>query len=217
MLDWNSVDTVLLDMDGTLLDLHYDNHFWLEHLPRRYAEIHCIPEPQAQRQLHAQIAARRGTLEWYCLEFWSRQLKLDVAAICREIEERIALRPQAPDFLRSLRDMRKRVWLVTNAHPLGLGHKLERTGIEPWFDGILSSHDLGHPKESAHFWPALRAELGFDPARTLLVDDNRSVLAAARNYGIAQLLCIRQPDSRGPLQEIPDFAAIHHFDEIVAI
>ena len=24
------VDTILLDMDGTLLDLHYDNHFWME-------------------------------------------------------------------------------------------------------------------------------------------------------------------------------------------
>ena len=27
MIDWTSIDTVLLDMDGTLLDLHYDNAF----------------------------------------------------------------------------------------------------------------------------------------------------------------------------------------------
>ncbi|HBT55971.1 MAG TPA: haloacid dehalogenase, partial [Pseudomonas sp.] len=33
MLNWNAIDTVLLDMDGTLLDLHFDNHFWLEHMP----------------------------------------------------------------------------------------------------------------------------------------------------------------------------------------
>ncbi|MEC7663678.1 MAG: haloacid dehalogenase, partial [Pseudomonadota bacterium] len=24
-LDWQNIDTVLLDVDGTLLDLHYDN------------------------------------------------------------------------------------------------------------------------------------------------------------------------------------------------
>ena len=40
MLDWQDIHTVLLDMDGTLLDLHFDNHFWLEHLPKRYAAIH---------------------------------------------------------------------------------------------------------------------------------------------------------------------------------
>ena len=36
-VDWESVDTVLLDMDGTILDLRFDNWFWLELIPRRYA------------------------------------------------------------------------------------------------------------------------------------------------------------------------------------
>ncbi|MEC8348362.1 MAG: haloacid dehalogenase, partial [Pseudomonadota bacterium] len=27
-LDWQNIDTVLLDVDGTLLDLHYDNFVW---------------------------------------------------------------------------------------------------------------------------------------------------------------------------------------------
>lgn len=217
MLDWQDVDTVLLDMDGTLLDLHYDNHFWLTHLPRRYAEIHDIPLAQAEEQLGAQIDARRGTLEWYCLNFWSRELKLDIVTILREIEDRIALRPQTESFLEGLRQLNKRVFLVTNAHPEGLAHKLEITGIDRWLDGIVSSHDLGHAKESGHFWAALRQQIDFDPLRTLFVDDNESVLAAARDYGIAQLLCIRQPDSHGPLREIADFPAIHQFDEIMAI
>ena len=29
-IDWQSIDDVLLDMDGTLLDLHYDATFWLK-------------------------------------------------------------------------------------------------------------------------------------------------------------------------------------------
>ena len=33
MLNWSKIDTVLLDMDGTLLDLHYDSHFWLNVIP----------------------------------------------------------------------------------------------------------------------------------------------------------------------------------------
>lgn len=217
MLDWQDVDTVLLDMDGTLLDLHYDNHFWLSHLPRRYAEIRGIPLQRAQSQLLEQIDAHRGTLTWYCLDFWTRELDLDITALLREIEDRIALRPHTESFLEGLRAMGKRIYLATNAHRSGLQHKLEITGIDRWFDGLVSSHDYGHAKESQHFWRALQAEIDFDSARTLFVDDNQSVLAAAQEYGIRHLLCIRQPDSRGPLREITDFPAISHFDEIIGV
>ena len=47
-LPWSDIDTVLLDMDGTLLDLHFDNHFWLEHLPQRYAELHGVSRAMAE-------------------------------------------------------------------------------------------------------------------------------------------------------------------------
>ncbi|WP_444889133.1 GMP/IMP nucleotidase [Microbulbifer sp. DLAB2-AA] len=217
MLDWRSIDTVLLDMDGTLLDLHYDNHFWLDHLPKRYAEVHGLDPERAQIELQREIDARRGTLEWYCLDFWAETLKLDILAILREIEERIALRPHTEAFLQGLRQLRKPTYLVTNAHRHGLDHKLQITGLEPWFDDIISSHDYGHAKESGNFWHALREEVAFDPERTLFVDDNQSVLAAAQDYGIAHLLCIRQPDSRGPKRQISDFPAIHHFDEIMSL
>ena len=40
--DWENIETVLLDMDGTLLDLHFDNHFWLQHVPVCYAEKHGL-------------------------------------------------------------------------------------------------------------------------------------------------------------------------------
>ncbi|WP_193162978.1 GMP/IMP nucleotidase [Microbulbifer hainanensis] len=215
MLDWSRIDTVLLDMDGTLLDLHYDNHFWMEHLPLRYAQANGIDLVEAQALVTRLTDELKGTLDWYCLHYWSDALKLDVPAIYREIEERIALRPHTDAFLRSLRSMGKRTLLATNAHPDGLGHKLQITGIDQWLDEIISSHDLGHAKESSLFWHALQERQPFDPGRTLFVDDNLQVLGAARDYGIAHLLCIRQPDSRGPLRDIAEFPAIHHFDEIM--
>ena len=215
MLDWSRIDTVLLDMDGTLLDLHYDNHFWMEHLPLRYAEANGIDVAEARALVTRMTDEIKGTLDWYCLHYWSDALKLDVPAIYREIEERIALRPHTDAFLRRLRTMGKRALLVTNAHPDGLDHKLERTGIDRWLDEIVSSHDLGHAKESSLFWHALQERQPFDPGRTLFVDDNLQVLTAARNYGIGHLLCIRQPDSQRPAREIADFPAIHDFDEIL--
>ena len=41
MINWKNIDTVLLDMDGTLLDLHFDNHFWQTFVPLRYAQQHA--------------------------------------------------------------------------------------------------------------------------------------------------------------------------------
>lgn len=213
--DWNTIDTVLLDMDGTLLDLHFDNFFWLEHLPRRYAELHTTSAAQARDHLGAIFAAQRGTLNWYCLEYWSRELQVDITALKREVQHLIAIRPHVEEFLRRLRNGPWQVWLVTNAHRDSLDLKMERTGLQHWFDRMISSHDLHAPKEDPAFWLQLHAAHPFEPARALLIDDTASVLETARNFGIGQLLTLWQPDSQQPRRPHGDYPGFLHFDEIM--
>lgn len=213
--DWSVVRTVLLDMDGTLLDLHFDSYLWKQHLPVRYAEHHGIPAEEASALLVARIRAEEGTLNWYCLDYWTRELGLDISLLEGEVSHKIALRPQAEDFLRAMRRRGLRMVLATNAHRRSLALKLQRTGIGPYFDAIVSAHDFGHPKEHVGFWRRLRAATDFDPASTLLVDDNPQVLRAARDFGIRQLLAVAEPDSRGPRRRHPDFDAIDNFRDIL--
>lgn len=217
MIDWPRIDTVLLDMDGTLLDLHFDNHFWLHHLPRRYAEIHGLPADEARARLIARFEAERGTLNWYCLQYWARELDLDIVALKREVQHLIAERPWVREFLGGLRAAGKRVILITNAHRDSLNLKMEHADITPWFDRMFTAHDFGHPKETQAFWHALHTREPFDPARTLFVDDTPSVLEAAHRYGIAHLLTLLQPDSQGPMRrrEEQHYPGIHHFDEVL--
>lgn len=215
LIDWNDIDTVLLDMDGTLLDLYFDNFFWLEHLPRRYAEHHATSEVEARAQLHALFAAQRGSLNWYCLDYWSRELQLDIRALKREVRHLIQIRPHVEEFLHRLHNSPRQLWLVTNAHRGSLDLKLERTGIGRWFDRVISSHDLRAPKEDPRFWAQLRALHPFDPARTLLIDDTASVLKSAHGFGIRHLLTLLQPDSRQARREQCDYPGILHFDEIM--
>lgn len=214
-IDWNILDTVLLDLDGTLLDLHYDNYFWLEYVPMRWAEQNGRTEEECRQHLHLTYDEIRGTLEWYCLDYWSDRLQLDIVALKKEVQEKVALRPDAENFLLFLSKLGKQVILVTNGHRDGLEIKLSATGIAKQFDHIVSSHDFRVPKEQQPFWQQLQQQHPFDLRRTLLVDDNESVLHSAKTFGIRGLLQILQPDMQQPARLAKDFPAIQHFSEIL--
>ena len=211
MLDWSRIDTVLLDMDGTLLDLHFDNHFWLEHVPRRYAEARGLTQDVAKRELYNRYQDVLGTLDWYCLDHWSRELELDIALLKQEVDHLIQVHPHVPDFLSALATAGKRRVLVTNAHQKAIALKMEKTQLAGHFDRIVCAHDLGLPKENHDFWARLHAILPFDPKTTLFVDDSLPVLQSARAYGIVNLLAIERPDSRQPERLIDDYPSVADF------
>ncbi len=214
MINWTKIDTVLLDMDGTLLDLHYDNHFWMTHLPERYASINNISIEESERKLHTHIMELEGTLNWYCLDYWSQSLGIDVPAIKKETQHKIQERPHVNDFLQALKKNHKAIYLVTNSHPAGIEIKFTQTNIAAFFDEIISSHQFQAPKEELAFWHALSKHISFDPERTLFIDDNVSILNTAVDFGIKHILGIHQPDSQKQ-RLLTDVPAIHHFDEIM--
>jgi len=217
MIAWDRVDTVLLDMDGTLLDLHFDNHFWQEHVPRRYAERHALEVATARAELSARYKRVEGTLDWYCVDYWTRELDLDIAQLKREVAHLVALRPDALDFLAATRARDKRLVLVTNAHRKALAIKLDRAPIADYFDRIVCSHELSSPKERIEFWERLQNVEPYNAAASVLIDDSLPVLRAARSYGIAQLIAVKQPDSRLPERPPAEFPAILNLAELMSV
>ncbi|MEP6546287.1 MAG: GMP/IMP nucleotidase [Gammaproteobacteria bacterium] len=214
-VDWSAIDTVLLDMDGTLLDLRFDNWFWQELIPRRYAAVYGLGLAESQLLLAPKFIEVRGTLQWYCIEYWSRELNLDIGGIKREALSEVGFLPGAEQFLCKLKDSGKRRVLVTNAHPRTLAIKDERVALTQYFDACYSTHRFAVPKEHAAFWPALKAEEGFLPERTLFVDDSLSVLDAARDFGIGWLRAVRRPDSGKPPQHTGDYAAVDRVADLM--
>ena len=213
---WDRVETILLDMDGTLLDLYFDNHFWLEHVPVQYAHANNISEQQAQAELKQQYSAARGTLDWYCIDYWSRQLQLDIRQLKRNLAHMIAIRPGVSEFLETINASDKRVVMVTNAHPATVEIKLEQTGIHHHFDRLLNAHDIGLAKEQPGFWQRLAEVEPYNRQTSMLVDDNLEVLHSAHDYGVEYCFGILQPDSRQQQVNDSAFAVIDDFTEFVA-
>jgi len=216
LVNWQQVEWVLLDMDGTLLDLSFDNFFWREHLPQRYAEKHGLELEQALAELEPRFTAIQHTLPWYCTDHWSRETGLDVAALKREIRDRIGVIPGIEEFLQAVQRSGRKLWIATNAHRDSWQLKLEHTGLGAYFERVISSHDFGYPKEDLRFWQALQAQHPFDPARTLFADDSMPVLSAAEAYGIKQVIGIRKPDRNLPERPIPSMRSVATLAELTA-
>ncbi len=215
-VDWSRIDTVLFDMDGTLLDLHFDNRFWRELIPREY--IRCQPDdPEcARRRLEDEMQRVRGKLEWYCVDHWTRFTGLDILGLKRELAHHIALKPHADALLAALERAGRRRVLVTNAHPQVYAFKHRLTRIGDRLDTIVSAHDLDCAKEEAAFWERLQRVAPHDPERTLLVDDNLLALASAAGAGIAELRGIRYPDERGEPMHSEDFVLLESLADLMS-
>jgi len=214
-VDWKKIHTVFLDLDGTLLDLHFDNHFWLEYVPIHFADKHNIAVDDAKQRLSNLYGEFGGTLNWYCVDFWTKRIGLDIRSLKEDVSHKIAIRPQAEEFLQMLNTMGKHVVLVTNAHEASISIKMRKTELDKYFHRIISSHQFGMAKEEPGFWKKLNEAEPFEKSSTLFIDDNLTVLRSADDYGIEHLRAIRLPDSQGAEIVTKDYGVINNYLDIM--
>lgn len=215
-IHWHNIDIVMFDMDGTLLDLAFDNLFWQHTVPQAWAQANQHSLEAAKQILYPTFKAQEGSLNWYSLPYWSDTLQLDLTQLKKQIQAHISLRPHALHILQQLKAAGKQLWLVTNAHPIVLEIKMQETGIQHFFEHLISSHDLGFAKEQAGFWQQLEQGFNFHKQRSLFIDDSEPVLHAAHHYGIAHLYSIIQPDS-GQAKRLPQQLKFPALDQLTEL
>jgi putative hydrolase of the HAD superfamily len=208
------IDYVLLDMDGTLLDRYFDDYFWEHLVPEKYAELKNISFGRAKEELMAKYKRHEGTLNWTDIDFWSRELDLDIPALKEQIRHLIDVHPHVEDFLSEMRRHKKKVYLITNAHFKTVDIKFKKTGIGKYFDRVVTSCEIGFPKEELEFWRRTEQLLGFDKEKTVFIDDTEKILHTARKFGIKHLLLKARPSSRAGIRKT-EFQSIKDFDELL--
>ena len=212
---WSQIDTILLDMDGTLLDKYFDDHFWEEYVPKIFADTNSLSEEEARKILLQRYRKVESTLQWCDLDYWSEQLGLDIPELKCKVDHLIKVHPYVIDFLDYARSINKNVYLVTNAHSKTLDIKMQKTALASYFDRIVCAEEIGFAKEQPEFWQHLEDHLGYNKKRTLLADDTAKVLHSACHYGMGFLIYVARPSSRIPVNFSPDYASITYFNELI--
>jgi HAD superfamily hydrolase (TIGR01509 family) len=211
----NEIRYVLLDMDGTLLDKYFDDYFWEHLLPEKFAEKKNISFGKAKEELLKKYKAHEGTLNWTDIDFWSREVEIDIPALKEQIKHLIEVHPHVEDFLTILKRQKKKVFLVTNAHYKVLDLKLKKTEIGKYFDEAITSFEIGYPKEMIEFWEKAQKRLGFEKEETLFIDDTKAVLRTARKFGIRYVLYKAYSSSKAEKGTSREFLSIHDFRELM--
>lgn len=214
-VDWSQIDDVLLDMDGTLLDRHFDNFFFEEELPRRYAALHRLSFEESRKRLMAMYRSVEGELAWTDLNYWTRRVGIDVVAMHKELDHMIGFLPGAEEFLRHLQQLGKRVTIITNAHSTGVSVKISKTGLDRYVDRIVDAFEVGYLKMRPEYWPNCQRLLGFDPKRSLFMDDDDGCLTAAKAFGVAHLVHSAKSSSQLPPAPLPQFFSVTGFTPLL--
>jgi len=213
--DWADIDTVLLDMDGTLLDKHFDDYFWEQYVPEHYSLQHDLSIDDAKKELLERYQNVENTLCWTDLDYWSEQLDMDIPGLKTGLNHLIAVHPYVGEFLRFCRKNKKKIFLVTNAHPKTLSIKLEKAEIGHLFDRIVCADEIGLAKEEGAFWSRLEQLLGFNKSTTLFADDTEKVLHSAQGYGMGQLIFVARSSSKKPVEYSSRYPSIEYFIELI--
>lgn len=214
-LNWDDIDDVLLDMDGTLLDRHFDNFFFEEELPRRYALLHGLTHEGSRDRLMAMYRSVEGELAWTDLDYWTEQVGIDVVALHKELDHLVGFLPSTETFLRDLKVLGRRVTILTNAHQSGVDVKIAKTGLDRHVDRIVTASEVGYLKMRPAYWPACQRLVGFNPERALFIDDDEGCLAAAKQFGIAHLVHSAKSSSQLPPALSASFRSVENLSTLM--
>lgn len=214
-IPFDTIKFVLLDMDGTLLDKYFDDYFWEHLLPEKYAEKKDMTFGRAREELLSRYKIHEGTLNWTDIDFWSKEVGLDIPALKEQMRHLIEVHPHVEEFLMTMRRHQKKVFLLTNAHYKVLDIKLRKTGIGKYFDAAITSFEIGYPKERLEFWEKAAGLLGFDREQSLFIDDTKAVLSTARAFGIRYILYKAYASSRAEKGMSRQYMVLEDFRDLL--
>ncbi len=173
----------IFDLDGTLLD---SMHIW-ENMGKTFLKSHNItPEPNLQEVLRPLSVADAAAYlkKNYGLDLDEKQIAEQIFYLAeKEYRENIPLKPRVADYLKKLRDQGAKMCVATASDHDTTKEVLDRLGILPYFEFIITSPEVGCGKESPKIYQMAAQRLGCDPREVVIFEDALHCIKTAKEAG----------------------------------
>jgi HAD superfamily hydrolase (TIGR01549 family) len=202
-----TVKAILIDMDGTITKFNLD-YMWMRRTALKLLDEAGLWRPNFsdQMSIYAMLNELRGSISNETLNEIKKRIYEKVESIESEAAERAELMPGAMEVLNDLRQMKKRIVIVTNNGRLGTDRTLERLNLFGILDAVVTRDDVDELKpDPGIVFKALNL-VSAKADEAILVGDAIIDIKAAR---AASVRCVAIPTGPYPatrlLQEEPDF------------
>ena len=201
------VKAILIDMDGTITKFNLD-YMWMRRTALQLLDEAGLSRPSFsdQMSIYAMLNDLRGSISNERLNEVKKRIYEKVETIESKAAERAELMPGAIGALNELRQMKKKIVIVTNNGRLGTDRTLERLNLLGIFDAVVTRDDVDElkPDPGIVFKALNLASAKADEA--ILVGDAVIDIRAAK---AASVRCVAVPTGPFPatrlLQEEPEF------------
>jgi len=195
------IAAVMVDLDGTLLDTVPD----IAAAAERMLDALELPQ-RSTEEIRSFIGKGIPNLVQRCLqasasETGAEALQAEALALFQDFyfEEsgrRTAIYPGVIEGLERFRSMRLRLACVTNKAARFTVPLLERMGLAPWFELVVSGDTLARKKPDPMQLEHICAEFALAPPEVLLIGDSANDALAARAAG-CPVACVSYGYSEG--------------------
>lgn len=192
---------ISFDLDGTLVDMNFDDIIWQKEIPSSFAKKNNVSFEEARKIVFSEYYKAlfiEKTRRWTDVEFWFERFDLgSVEDMLREAEKHVIIYEDTLEILKYLKEKYKLI-IISNAHLKFIDVKLRREGLRDYFDKIISApEELGMNKNKSIFLTVADL-LGVKPSEMVHVGDSiQSDFDAATIAGLNAILIDRSGDHEG--------------------
>jgi HAD superfamily hydrolase (TIGR01509 family) len=206
------VQTVFLDIDGTLMDTNY---LHIEAWAQAFEEVGARPP---RSRIHHEVGKGSDKLIPEFIKDDQKAARVSElhSDYYGKLQERGHPLPGAKELLASLVDRSYEVWLATSAKPEELEHHMQELGAEGKISGVVSSDEAEESKPAPDIFGVALERAGTAPEDAVVVGDSIWDIEAAKEAGVkAAAVMTGGAFSRPELEEVGAYAVYEDCAELL--
>ena len=202
--------SILVDVDGTLVDTNY------LHTVAWWRAFRDIGEDVPMSSIHPLIGMGSDQLVERAIGRESDEASDAHSEHYKPFKEEITAFPKAGEFLAELAGRGARVVLATSSDEKDLERLREVIDAYDAIDEAVSKGDVEHSKPSPDIFDAALKKFDLDPERTLVVGDTRWDVEAAAKLGLEVVCVLTGGSTREQLENAGAIAVYEDVAELLS-